>query len=100
MQPPNSHVCRIVAERARALHVTLVCVRTVARFLVLFVEKNIFTRRWSILVVWPAPGDRETVLKGGWLRPPPFRRVSRAPGAGQTSKIGNFRIRGGFVFLN
>ena len=47
-------------------------------------------RKWSIFGVWPAPGARETLLKGGVLRPPPFKSVSRGPGAGQTPKIDHF----------
>ena len=36
--------------------------------------------------VWPAPGAREGLQKGGGLRPPHFWGFSRALGAGQTSK--------------
>ena len=45
-------------------------------------------RKSSILEVWAAPGSRETFQKnGGGLRPPPFWKVSRPPGAAQTPKI-------------
>ena len=43
--------------------------------------------RSSILVVWAAPGGRETFQKRGGFRPPPFWKVSRLPGAAQTIKI-------------
>ncbi len=45
------------------------------------------------------PGARETLLKGRGLCPPPFGRVSRAPGAGQTLNIGHFRVREGSCFI-
>ena len=45
------------------------------------------SRKSSIWGVWAAPGGRETFQKGGGLRPPPFCRVSRPPGAAQTPKI-------------
>ncbi len=48
-----------------------------------------------MLGAWPARRARETLPKGGGLRPPPFKRVSRAPGAGQTPKIDHLRVRGG-----
>ncbi len=43
---------------------------------------------WGILV---APGALETLQKGGGLCPPPFWRVSRAPGAAQTPKMTDFQ---------
>ncbi len=39
--------------------------------------------------IWPAPGLR----KGGGRSPPPFGGLSRAPGAGQTSKTHPTQIR-------
>ena len=48
-------------------------------------------RESVILGVWAAPGARETIPKGGGLGPPPFGRVSRAPGAAQTNKMSDFR---------
>ena len=48
-------------------------------------------RKSSILEVWAAPGGRETFQKGWGLRPPPFRKVSRLPGAARTRKIDDFR---------
>ncbi len=48
------------------------------------------TRTWLIFGVGPAPGARGTLLKGGGLRP-------RYRGAGQTTTIGHFWVRGGFV---
>jgi hypothetical protein len=48
-------------------------------------------RKSSIFVVWAVPGGRETLSKGGGLRPPPFGRVSRPPGAAQAPKIDDFR---------
>ena len=43
-------------------------------------------RKSSIFGVWVALGGRETLQKYGGRSPPHFRRPSRAPGAGQTSK--------------
>ncbi len=40
-------------------------------------------RKSSILGILAAPGDWETLPKDGELRPPPFGRVSRPPGAAQ-----------------
>ncbi len=37
-----------------------------------------------MLGVWAAPGASETLPKDGGLRPPPFVRVSGAPGAVKT----------------
>ena len=37
------------------------------------------------------PGARETLSKGGGLRPPPFGMVFEAAGAAQIPKIGDFR---------
>ena len=55
-------------------------------------------RKSVILGVWVAPGARETIPLGGGLRPPPFGRVSMAPGAAQTPpNIGVFRS---LFFLN
>ncbi len=48
-------------------------------------------RKYVILGVWAAPGARETIPLGGGLRPPPFARVSGAPGAAQTPKMTDFR---------
>ena len=48
-------------------------------------------RESSILVVWAAPGGPETIQKDGWLRPPPFWKVSRPPRAVQAPKIDDFR---------
>ena len=48
-------------------------------------------RNSVILGVWAAPGAPETLPKGGGPRPPPFARVSGAPGAAQTPKMTNFR---------
>jgi len=48
-------------------------------------------RKWSILGVWAAPGGRETFQNGGGLRPPPFWKVSRPPGAAQSPEIDDFR---------
>jgi len=47
-------------------------------------------RKSSIWGVWAAPGGRETLQKVGGLRPPPFWKVSRPPGAAQTPKIDDF----------
>jgi len=44
-------------------------------------------RKSSILGVWAAPDGRETFQKEGGLRPPPFWKVSRPPGAAQTPLI-------------
>ena len=41
------------------------------------------------------PGSRKTLPKGGGRSPSLFKRVSRAPGACQTPKIGHVRVRGG-----
>ncbi len=42
-----------------------------------------FVKDWKsvILAVWVAPGALETLQKGGGRSPPPFGRVSWAPGA-------------------
>ncbi len=48
-------------------------------------------RKSAILGVWAAPGARETLPKGGGLRPPPFGRVSGAPGFIQTPKMADFK---------
>ncbi len=48
-------------------------------------------RKSAILGVWAAPGAPETIPLGGWLRPPPFGRVSGARGATQTPKMTEFR---------
>ena len=48
-------------------------------------------RKSVILGVWAAPGAPETLPKGGGLRPPPFGRVSGAPGAAQTPKMADLR---------
>ncbi len=40
--------------------------------------------------VW-APGARETLQKAGGRNPPPFWRVSKAPGAAKTPKITDLR---------
>jgi hypothetical protein len=46
-----------------------------------------------VFEVCPASGARESLRKCGGLRPPHFRRLSRVPGAGQTSKMHPQRIR-------
>ena len=51
------------------------------RFLIYDLLTN---RKSSILGIWAAPGDRETLQKGGGRRPPSFWKVSRPPGAAQT----------------
>ncbi len=48
---------------------------------------------WPIFGVWLAPEARETFPKAGGLRPQPWKRVSRAPEAGQTPKFDHFRVR-------
>ena len=48
-------------------------------------------RKSSILGVWAAPGGRDSFQKDGGLRPPPFCKVSRPPGAAQTPKIDDLR---------
>ncbi len=48
-------------------------------------------RKSAIFGVWAALGALETLQKGGGLCPPPFARVSRAPGAAQTPKMTDFR---------
>ncbi len=40
-----------------------------------------------VFEVWPAPGARASRQKCGVRGPPQFARLSRAPGAGQTSKM-------------
>ena len=44
-----------------------------------------------IFGVWAAPGGRETLKKGGRLRPPSFWKASRPPGAAQTPKFDDSR---------
>ena len=51
-------------------------------------------RKSSILGVWAAPGGREAFQKDGGLRPPPFWKFSRPPGAAQTPQIDDFRSAG------
>ncbi len=48
-------------------------------------------RESVILGGWAALGIRDTIPLGGGLRPPPFARVSGAPGAAQTLKMIDFR---------
>ena len=48
-------------------------------------------RKSSSFGVWAAPGARETLPEGGGQSPPPFWRVSKAPGAAQTLKLDDFR---------
>ncbi len=48
-------------------------------------------RKSVILGVWAAPGAPETRSKGGGRSPPPFGRISGAPGAAQTPKMTDFR---------
>jgi len=48
-------------------------------------------RKSPLLRFWAAPGGRETFQKGGGLRPPPFWKASRPPGAAQNPKIDDFR---------
>ncbi len=52
-----------------------------------------FVKDWksAILGVWVAPGSWETLQKGGGRSPPPFARVSGAPGAAQTPKMTDFQ---------
>jgi hypothetical protein len=52
-----------------------------------------FCKNWKsvILGVWAALGTPETLAKGGGVRPPPFGRVSKAPGAAQTPKMADFQ---------
>ena len=52
-----------------------------------------FFKDWKsvILGVWMAPGALETLQKGGGRSPPPFARVSGAPGAAQTPKMTDFQ---------
>ncbi len=57
-------------------------------------------RNSVILGVWAAPGAPETLAKGGGLRPPPFARVSKSPGATQTLKITDFQSLIGFRIFN
>ncbi len=57
-------------------------------------------RKSVILGVWAAPGAPETLPKGGGLRPPPFARVSRGPGAAQTPKMTDFRSLRIFKFYS
>ncbi len=40
----------------------------------------VYDRKSVILGVWAARGAQEALPKGGGLRPPPFARVSGAPG--------------------
>ncbi len=49
-----------------------------------------------ILRVCAAPGALETLEKCGGPRPPPFARVSGAPGAAQTPKMTDFRSLNSF----
>ncbi len=44
-----------------------------------------------ILEIWAAPGAPDTLAKGGGRSPPPFGRVSGAPGAAQTPNMTDFR---------
>ncbi len=54
---------------------------------------NLFRDRKSVILgVWAAPGASETLPKGVGLRPPPFARVSGAPGAAQTPKMTDLRF--------
>ena len=55
-------------------------------------------RKSVILGVWAALGAPETLPKGGELRPPPFARVSGAPGAAQTPKMTDFRPTKNYKF--
>ncbi len=49
---------------------------------------KIFKGRKSVMLgVWVAPMAPETLPKDGRLRPPPFGRVSGAPGAAQTPDL-------------
>ena len=48
-------------------------------------------RKSVILAVWAAPGAPESLAKGKGRSPPPFGRVSGAPGAAQTPKMTDFR---------
>jgi hypothetical protein len=50
-----------------------------------------FDEKSAILGVWVAPGAPEILAKGRGRSPPPFGRVSRAPGAAQTPKMTDFR---------
>ncbi len=55
---------------------------------------KLFKDRKSVIVrVWATPGAPETIPKGGrWgAKPPPFGRLSRAPGAAQTPKMTDFQ---------
>ncbi len=54
---------------------------------------KLFKDRKSVIFgVKAAPGAPETLPKGGVLHPPPFERVSRAPGAAQAPQNDRFLI--------
>ncbi len=53
----------------------------------------------AIFGVWAAPGARETLQKGGGRSPPPFARVSGAPGAGQTPNMNDFESLTNSIFF-
>ncbi len=48
--------------------------------------------------VWAAPGAPETLQNDGGRSPPPFGRVSGAPGAAQTPKMTDFLSLVNFKF--
>ena len=55
--------------------------------------KAVWPNFWGcVFVVWPAPGARETLPKGGGRSHPCFLIVSRSPGADQTTKIDHLRV--------
>ncbi len=64
---------------------------------VLIFHGDLFSRDPAIidLGVWTATGAPEITPKGGALRALPFGVLSGAPGAIQTVKIDDFRVRGG-----
>ncbi len=84
-----------MAQSAANLHLTREGATTPTTFLDGLGHPSLGTGRqpspvfWRcILEVWPAPGARESLQKGGGggAKPSHFLTFSRAPGAGQTSK--------------
>ncbi len=57
-------------------------------------------RASAIFGVWVAPGALETIQKRGGRSPPPFARVSGAPGAAQTPKMTDFQYLANSTFFN
>ncbi len=53
---------------------------------------NLFVDRKSVILgVWAAAGAPEILAKGGGRSPPPFGKVSGAPGAAQNPKMNDVR---------